>query len=141
MLGLIDMWHLTYSCRQPFKRAVQFVIVKRFACVKVIAHPKMNSLTCHSKPLKTSVHLQNANNRNVCFCYDTFLGFPDLWVSHLYGDHTGHRKHHLGAERRQQLLGVSSVEGTHDQCSLLWLPDLLVLRYHPQHCCTHLTLC
>lgn len=34
MLGMIDMWHLTYSCRQPFKRAVHFVIVKGFACFK-----------------------------------------------------------------------------------------------------------
>lgn len=68
----------------------------------------------------------------MCMKYDAILlFFLDLWIPHLYGDHIGYRKHYLGAESRQQLLGVSSVEGAYHQCSLFWLPDLLVLRYHP----------
>ena len=65
----------------------------------------------------------------------------DLCLPHLYGSYFGHWKHYLGELDWQKLPGVFAVEYVSEQCSFLWLPNLLVLHHHTQHCCAHLTLC
>lgn len=70
-----------------------------------------------------------------------FLWFIDLWIPHLHGHHSGYWEHHLGAKSWEKLLGIPALGWTAKQCCLIWIPHFLVLHHHPQHRCSHLSLC
>lgn len=80
----------------------------------------------------------------LCLCTHLLTYVPclpvDIWLPGIHVHHPGHWQQDLGAALGVRVHGLPAQTG---RCrhSLLLLPHLLVLRYHPQHRRTHLPLC
>lgn len=83
------------------------------------------------------LHINMSSNVSL---YILFICLLDFWFSGLHVHHLVHWEWHLGIHRGE-FLHYLPPQGWWGECISLSISHLLVLRHHPQHRGSHLSLC